>query len=241
MLKIALVTADDAVAQATVGALSTQAVAWAHFSCVETDVHALGRRDFDVWVVDCSTPPAHEAVRAYFERQATKVAPTLALLSDADPALSVPLLNAGVDRCLPLSFDAHHFLAVVRALARRQQGLLSTVTQYGTLSFNHDTKAVHLQGIRLDLTVRETQVLETLLKRVGQIVAKDVFIEILDPERLALNTSAVEVYIHRLRKKIPDEVLPIRNIKRCGYFLRPFSTVLPQVHHASSSADLVRV
>jgi hypothetical protein len=36
---------------------------------------------------------------------------------------------------------------------------------------------------------------------------------------MALNTTAAEVYIHRLRKKISHDLLPVRNIKRCGYFL----------------------
>jgi DNA-binding response OmpR family regulator len=57
----------------------------------------------------------------------------------------------------------------------------------------------------------------------GQIISKEDFVRAIDPNNMDLNSSAIEVYIHRLRKKISNDVLPIRNIKRCGYFLRKFS------------------
>ena len=61
--------------------------------------------------------------------------------------------------------------------------------------------------------------MDVLLRRVGQIISKEEFVQDIDPDNMELSNSAIEVYIHRLRKKVGPEVLPIRNIKRCGYFL----------------------
>jgi two-component system OmpR family response regulator len=131
----------------------------------------------------------------------------------------VHLLDAGVDRFLVEPFDEQHFGALVRALMRRRQGHVSSVTQYGHLSFDHGLKKLHVLGAALDLTTREAQVMDVLLRRVGQIISKEDFVQEMAPDNMELNSSAIEVYIHRLRKKVSPELLPIRNIKRCGYFL----------------------
>jgi DNA-binding response OmpR family regulator len=131
-------------------------------------------------------------------------------------------LDAGVDRFLVEPFDEQHFGAVVRALMRRRQGHVSSVTQYGHLSFDHGLKQLQVDGAGVELTTREAQVMDVLLRRVGQIISKEEFVQDMDPDNMELNSSAIEVYIHRLRKKVSAEVLPIRNIKRCGYFLPRF-------------------
>ena len=109
--------------------------------------------------------------------------------------------------------------AVARALTRRKQGMTASVSHYGELSFNHVTQPAHVLGVAVALTCREAQVLDILLKRVGQIIPQTRFIQDLALGNMDLNTTVAEVYIHRLRKKISHDILPIRNIKRCGYFL----------------------
>ena len=126
---------------------------------------------------------------------------------------------AGVDRFLVEPFDEQHFGALVRALMRRRQGHVSSVTQYGSLSFDHRLKQLQVNGAEVDLTTREAQVMDVLLRRIGHIISKEDFVQDIDPDNMDLNSAAIEVYIHRLRKKVSADVLPIRNIKRCGYFL----------------------
>jgi len=91
------------------------------------------------------------------------------------------------------------------------------------VSFDHGSKQLHVRGTAVDLTTREAQVMDVLLRRVGQIISKEEFVQEIDPDNIDLNSSAVEVYIHRIRKKVSNDILPIRNIKRCGYFLRRYS------------------
>jgi DNA-binding response OmpR family regulator len=128
-------------------------------------------------------------------------------------------------------FDEQHFGALVRALMRRRQGHVSSVTQYGRLSFDHGLKQLHVHGAQVDLTTREAQVLDVLLRRIGQIISKEDFVRSIAPDNLEINSDAIEVYIHRLRKKISHDVLPIRNIKRCGYYLKTTDSI----SHASTN------
>jgi DNA-binding response OmpR family regulator len=160
-----------------------------------------------------------------FERivQQPEATPSIAIVSNEQANDAVRLLDAGVDRFLVEPFDEQHFGAVVRALLRRRQGHVSSVTQYGPVSFDHGLKQLQVHGAAVDLTTREAQVMDVLLRRVGQIISKDEFVKEIDPVNIDLNSSAIEVYIHRLRKKISNDILPIRNIKRCGYFLRRFT------------------
>jgi DNA-binding response OmpR family regulator len=120
------------------------------------------------------------------------------------------------------SFDQMHLAALVRALLRRRQGLCSSVSFYGDLEFNHATKKSWLKSVALNLTPREAQILDLLLRRVGQIVLTEDFLAEIDPHSQRLAKSTIHVYVHRLRVRVSSNILPIRNIKRNGYFLEKY-------------------
>lgn len=222
MLEVALTTRSEALVQKITRALPNLASCVTRYECLQQLSLDNVKKKLDLIVVHHADDQVHDEASVYFERDLSPSTPAIAIIPDQHLDWSVPLLNAGVDRCLPESFDETHFSAVVRALTRRNHGLTSSVSQYGVLTFHHASKQAWLRGQEIELTKREAQVLEVLLKRVGQIIAKEEFIEEIDPHNIDLNASAVEVYIHRLRKKIKPEYLPIRNIKRCGYFLMRF-------------------
>jgi len=226
MLRIAVATSCDALAQKISKAFSKKTAITERFESFEHCVSSLANLKFDLIAFDYSNQRIEVGALLQIERYLSKSIPTIAIVSDSHLEQSVQLLNAGVDRCLPLSFDEKHFGAIVRALTRRRIGLTSSVTQYGTLSFNHDSKRIFVEGVEVELTSRESQVLEVLLKRVGQLTPKETFIEEMGEGSIDLQSSAVEVYIHRLRRKISPDVLPVRNIKRCGYLLPRFTPAL---------------
>ena len=223
MLDVALFTVDDQIANKVRRALSfasakVERVHWQSSMSV-----AMMGKPRDLVVLH----PTHldRQQRTDFERlvQLREATPSIAIVTDQQANDAVRLLDAGVDRFLVEPFDEKYFGAVVRALMRRRQGHVSSVTQYGHLSFDHGLKQLHVHGAEVDLTTREAQVVDVLLRRVGQITSKEDFLQEMDPDNIDLNSSAIEVYIHRLRKKISNDILPIRNIKRCGYFLRRYT------------------
>jgi DNA-binding response OmpR family regulator len=219
MLDVALFSVDDHIAEKVRRALSFASAKVERVAWQPSMSRAVMDRPRDLIVLH----PTHldRQQRNDFERivQLREATPSIAIVTNQQADDAVHLLDAGVDRFLVEPFDEQHFAALVRALMRRRQGHVSSVTQYGGLSFDHGLKQLHVHGEAVDLTTREAQVMDVLLRRVGQIISKEEFVQDMDPDNMELNSSAIEVYIHRLRKKVSPEVLPIRNIKRCGYFL----------------------
>ena len=220
MLNVALFTLDEHIAEKVRRALSFASATVERLTWQPRMSSAVLQKPRDLIVLH----PTHldRQQRTDFERivQLREATPSIAIVTDQQANDAVHMLDAGVDRFLVQPFDEQHFGAVVRALMRRRQGHVSSVTRYGNLSFDHGLKQLHIQGAAVDLTTREAQVMDVLLRRVGQIISKEEFVQEIDPDNIDLNSSAIEVYIYRLRKKISNDMLPIRNIKRCGYFLK---------------------
>lgn len=218
MLDVVLFTGDDQIADKVRRALSFARAKVERLPWQPTMRGALNK-PHDLIVLHPTQLDRHW--RSDFERiaQLSETTPSIAIVTDQQSSETVHLLNAGVDRCLVEPFDEQHFGALVRALLRRRQGHVSSVTQYGHLRFDHALKQLQVRGVIVDLTTREAQVMDVLLRRIGQIISKEEFVQEMDPDNMELNSAAIEVYIHRIRKKVSAEVLPIRTIKRCGYLL----------------------
>ena len=219
MLDVALFVQDDVLADQLRHTLEGMGVRVARYDVLSNDATLWRSRHFDLMVAHL-TPVVLNLTSTFMpEKCAAQRVASLALVPDQHMAFAPDLLDAGFDRCLAISADEAIFCAVVRALTRRRQGMTVSVCHYGMLSFNHVTRQACVAGVAIDLTPREAQVLDILLKRVGQIIPKERLIQAIAPDNVTLNTTAAEVYIHRLRKKISHDLLPVRNIKRCGYFL----------------------
>ena len=219
MLDVALFVQDDVLAHKLRYLLDGMGAKVARYGALSNNSAIWRSRHLDLMIVHL-TPTVMDLTSTFMSAPCrAQRAATLALVPDHHMAFVCDLLDAGFDRCLPMSLNEAVFCAMVRALMRRRQGMTASVCHYGALSFNHATLQACVADVALDLTHREAQVLDILLKRVGQIIPKERLLHDIAPDNMALNTAAAEVYIHRLRKKISHDLLPIRNIKRCGYFL----------------------
>ena len=231
MLDVALFTMDDQIAEKVRRALSFASAKVERLNWQPSISGAVMGKSRDLVVLHPTHLDRHQCTD--FERivQLREATPSIAIVNAEQAKEAFHLLDAGVDRCMVESFDEQHFGAVVRALIRRRQGHVSSVTQYGHVSFDHGLKQLHVHGTAVDLTTREAQVMDVLLRRVGQIISKEDFLQEMALDNVDLDSSAIEVYIHRLRKKISNDLLPIRNIKRCGYFLKRFTPPDTEIIH----------
>jgi len=141
-------------------------------------------------------------------------------------------LNCGADDYLTKPFNMQELQARLGAMLRRARqpaftqasaGPSSTV---GSLEIDHGAHSATLQGQELELTQREWELLELLVQRVGEVVTRDDVLAVWHanpPEpgqpATALNSNALEVYVHRLRKKLDTSSLVIRNVRGLGYML----------------------
>ncbi len=226
MRQIVVMTHSEHVAHTVQRAL---AFANAHVVC------AASWHDLEQWVtatdlliLHMQDPPDLLPPQIMVGLESKRIQSTIAIVPSRQPLWAVQLLDAGVDRYVMEPFDALHLAAVARALLRRRVGRVSSLTHYRSLSFDHERQQLLVHGLPVTLTTREAQVLGVLLRRVGQIISKEEFVQSIDPDNLDLSSDTIEVYIHRLRRKISHDVLPIRNIKRCGYFLKPDVPILKE-------------
>ena len=133
-------------------------------------------------------------------------------------------LNLGADDYLAKPFELAELEARVKALLRRSQGNEALVHQCGALSFDTVTRMFTYAGAALALTPREHAVLEALISRSGRAVSKEkLFDEVFALDDDA-NLDAIELYIHRVRKKLETGApgaAAITTLRGIGYLLQP--------------------
>ena len=129
--------------------------------------------------------------------------------------------------------DAKLFAQVVASTRARQPAFTQASnaqggpsTTIGGLHLDHNSRVAALDGVALELTQREWELLELLVHRCGEVVTREDVLAVWrasppEPGQTAapLNSNALEVYVHRLRKKLDQSSLNIRNIRGLGYML----------------------
>jgi len=131
-------------------------------------------------------------------------------------------LNLGADDYLPKPFELAELEARVKALLRRTQGNEAVTITCGGLSFDTVSRMFTYGDAMLTLTPREHAVLEALITRAGRAVSKEkLFDEVFSLDDDA-NQDAIEIYIHRLRKKLERADagrVAITTLRGLGYLL----------------------
>jgi two-component system OmpR family response regulator len=129
-------------------------------------------------------------------------------------------LDTGADDYLPKPFDVTELRARLRALLRRHHGgSASARLELGNLSLDTSTQQVFLNGLEFELPTREREVLSSLLHRAGKVVAKKTLTSAISSWDAPVGSNAVEVYIHRLRKRLEPAGIAIRTIRGLGYLI----------------------
>ena len=111
-------------------------------------------------------------------------------------------LDLGADDYLAKPFALSELEARVRALTRRGPSGASSLLQHGDLTYDQINRVAELKGAALELSAREMGLLEILLRRAGRVVSKDRLVDHLCEWGEDVSTNAIEVYMHRLRRKL---------------------------------------
>lgn len=145
--------------------------------------------------------------------------PVLIVTARGGLAEKVQGLNSGADDYLAKPFELAELEARVKALLRRSQGNEALTLSCGSLSFDTVSRMFAIAGTPLALTPREQGVLEPLMTRAGKAVAKDKLFNAVFTMDDDASPDAIEIYIHRLRKKLQGSDVAIVTLRGLGYLL----------------------
>ena len=182
--------------------------------------HAVASGDYDLIIVDLGLPVMDGMSLVKNIRARGQDMPVLILTAIDTVTSRVRGLDLGADDYLVKPFEISELEARIRVQLRRRGGVAVSQISYGELSLDMTTHQFTLKGQELELTKREYAVLETLIGRAGTPLSKPALIEHVFGFEDDAAPNALEVYIHRLRKKIESSDVKILTLRGMGYVLR---------------------
>lgn len=218
-LRILIAEDDGALSEALRFTLTQGSYAVDHVDNGLAADEALRGDGFGLLILDLGLPrlDGFEVLRRLRKRNTTL--PVLILSGRERPEDKVTGLDLGADDYLVKPFSLSELQARVRALLRRGAGTASPTLQYGSLSFDSVGRIASVEGSALQLSLHEASVLEVLLRRFGRVVSKEQLVEQLYSYDKEVSHNAIEVYVHRLRKKLGGSGVEVRTHYGRGYVL----------------------
>jgi len=218
-MRVLIAEDDQVLADGLLRSLRGSGFATDHVASGSEADAALASHEFDLVILDLGLPRL-SGLDVLKRLRARKSATPVLILTVLDAIEDrVRGLDLGADDYLAKPFELPELEARVRALARRSGHGGQSVVSVGSLEYDSVGRTVRLAGRPLELSARELGVLEILLARKGRLVSKEQLVDHLCQWGEEVSTNAVEVYVHRLRKKIESSGAIISTLRGLGYCL----------------------
>jgi two-component system OmpR family response regulator len=178
--------------------------------------NALTTGTYDLVILDLGLPKLSglDVLRRLRARKSKLPVLILTALDGTDDR--VKGLDLGADDYMAKPFELPELEARVRALTRRSTGTTPLI-EFGSLAFDQTDRCALINGEMLDLSARELGLLEILMSKAGRLVSKDQLVEHLCEWGEEVSHNAIEVYVHRLRKKVESSGVTITTVRGLGY------------------------
>jgi len=181
---------------------------------------ALRSETFDLVILDLTLPKmdGQEVLRRL--RGRGNRTPVLVLTADNTTHSRVSELDHGADDYVAKPFEVEELEARIRVLLRRTAQVAQPLIECGDLVYDSNSHEFTLACQPLSLTPRERAVLEVLAMKMGSTVSKAALAQSLFSLDEGISFDAIEIYVHRLRKKLARSDATIVTLRGLGYVLR---------------------
>ena len=218
-MRVLIAEDDQVLADGLLRSLRASGFAADHVASGSQADAALASHEFDLVILDLGLPKLHGLDVLRKLRGRGSCVPVLILTAADSVEQRVKGLDLGADDYMAKPFSLQELEARVRALTRRGLGTASTILKHGPLSFDATGRVCYINDQLIELSARELSLLEVLLQRAGRLVSKDQLVERLCEWGEEVSNNAIEVYVHRLRKKIELGPIRIATVRGLGYCL----------------------
>jgi two-component system response regulator QseB len=216
-MRVLLVEDDRMIAQGLQTALRQDGYAVDWMGDGRSADAALRDARFDLVLLDLGLPERDGLSVLRDLRRRGDATPVIILTARDDTQDRIDGLDAGADDYIVKPFDLDEVAARMRSVLRRASGRADPTIRVGDISLNPATHAVERAGAALQLSAHEYAVLEALLQRPGAILSRTQLEDRLYGWDAPVESNAVEVYIHSLRRKLGSD--SIRTLRGVGYFV----------------------
>jgi two-component system response regulator QseB len=176
---------------------------------------ALSTETFDLVLLDLGLPRLDGLQVLKWLRGTGSKVPVLILTARDSVHDRIKGLDAGADDYIVKPFDFDELAARVRAVLRRQSGRAENVVEHLGVTLDPASHEVTRTGDAVSLSHREFALLEALLERPGQVLSRAQLEERLYGWGEEVESNAVEVYVHALRRKLGADL--VKTVRGVGY------------------------
>jgi two-component system, OmpR family, response regulator len=180
---------------------------------------ALSSERFDAVLLDVGLPQRSGLDVLKAARARGDTTPVLVLTARDALTDKVAGLDAGADDYLVKPFELEELLARLRAVVRRRAGRASPALEVADLRLDPATREVSRAGRAVLLSAREFALLQALMERPGAILSRAQLEDRLYGWGEELESNAISVYVHQLRRKLGDDLL--HTVRGVGYYVGP--------------------
>jgi len=177
---------------------------------------ALASETFDIVLLDLGLPRRGGLEVLREARRRGIATPVIIITARDDVQSRIAGLDSGADDYVVKPFDLDELAARMRSVLRRGAGRGEPVIEHAGIRLNPATREVSYRGAPVQLSAREFAVLEALLLRPGTVLSRAQLEGRLYGWGGEIESNAVEVYIHSLRRKLdPDTIRTVRGVGYC--------------------------
>jgi|SoiMethySBSTD1v2_1073268.scaffolds.fasta_scaffold32396_3 two-component system response regulator QseB len=186
---------------------------------------ALRTNLYDAMLLDLGLPGRGGDTFLKLLRRSGNTVPVLVITARDAVSQRVAALDSGADDYVLKPFDLDELAARIRAVRRRYVGRAEQVVRVGAVEFDAGARRATVDGREVALSARELALLEALMERPRSVLSRAQLEERIYGWGEEIESNAVEVYIHSLRRKLGTRF--IRTIRGVGYTVQPIDDVHP--------------